>query len=68
MPRGSGIGYVTGAHGKTGGHGRMGGNRAGSGPSGHCVCSSCGERVIHERSVPCYSMKCPKCGTRMTRE
>lgn len=49
------------------GRGRMGGNRAGAGPSGDCVCPNCGEKVIHQRGIPCYSITCPKCGARMTR-
>jgi len=48
-----------------GGRGRMGG--FGLGPSGDCVCTSCGHTVPHQRGVPCYQMKCPKCGSPMTR-
>lgn len=45
--------------------GRMGG--FGDGPSGKCLCSKCGHKVPHQRGVPCYKQKCPKCGTMMTR-
>jgi hypothetical protein len=63
MPRGDGSGPPAGRRG-----GRMGGNRAGFGPGGNCVCPSCGEKVPHQQGTPCYAMKCPKCGTNMTRE
>jgi len=39
----------------------------GSGPGDDCVCAKCGSRVKHRRSIPCSSMKCPKCGTLMKR-
>jgi hypothetical protein len=48
------------------GRGRMGGPFA-AGPSGNCVCPNCGNEVPHQAGTPCYSMKCPKCGTQMTR-
>jgi len=54
--------------GRGGGRGRMGGNRPGAGPGGTCVCPSCGKRVAHQQGVPCYSMNCPQCGTKMRRE
>lgn len=71
MPRGDGTGPFgegpgTGG-GRGGGRGRMGGSRPGAGPSGQCVCPSCGATVPHEVGVPCYSIDCPKCGTKMTR-
>ena len=47
------------------GRGRMGGQAAG--PSGECVCPKCGNRVPHERGVPCYRTRCPECGAGMTR-
>ncbi len=45
--------------------GRMGG--FGAGPSGDCLCPKCGFRSAHQRGVPCYNQKCPKCGSVMTR-
>jgi predicted Fe-Mo cluster-binding NifX family protein len=49
------------------GRGRMGGPLA-VGATGTCVCPKCGERLVHERGVPCVQRQCPKCGTAMTRE
>jgi len=40
---------------------------SGLGPSGECVCPSCGKRIPHRRGVPCYSETCPECGQKMTR-
>ena len=48
-----------------GGRGRMGGFAAG--PIGECACPSCGARAPHQRGIPCYQQKCPKCGAMMTR-
>jgi len=71
MPRGDGTGPFGEGPGTGGGggrgRGRMGGNRPGAGPSGQCVCPSCGATVSHEVGVPCYSIDCPKCGTKMAR-
>lgn len=71
MPRGDGTGPFGEGPGTGGGggrgRGRMGGNRPGAGPSGQCVCPSCGATVPHEAGVPCYSIDCPKCGTKMAR-
>ena len=53
--------------GRSGGGGRMGGNRPGAGPGGSCVCPSCGMKVSHQAGVPCYSVNCPKCGTKTVR-
>jgi len=39
----------------------------GLGPGGECVCPSCGTKASHQRGVPCYEHKCPKCGQAMTR-
>jgi len=39
----------------------------GAGPSGDCVCPKCGYRAPHQRGIPCYEQKCPKCGAPMTR-
>lgn len=63
---GGGRGSGTGQGGGRGG-GRMGGPNA-AGPSGYCVCPSCGHRKQHVTGVPCYNQKCPKCGTQMIRE
>ncbi len=54
-----------------GGFGRCGGRGLGGGygigPSGECICPNCGHREPHQRGVPCYTMKCPSCGTLMNR-
>ncbi len=64
--RGSGKGGGSGrGSGKGAGKGRMGG--FGLGPGGFCVCPNCGEKVSHAQGIPCNKMKCPKCGTVMTR-
>jgi hypothetical protein len=39
----------------------------GAGPSGCCVCPKCSEKVSHTAGVPCTSLKCPKCGSLLTR-
>jgi hypothetical protein len=50
------------------GRGRgMGGGR-GLGPGGNCICPDCGNKTPHERGTPCFEVKCPKCGSTMTRE
>ena len=53
--------------GRGGGRGRQPGG-FGLGPGGECVCLRCGIKVPHERGIPCYEHKCPKCGQPMTRE
>lgn len=40
----------------------------GAGPAGFCICPNCGEKIKHQAGVPCYTVKCPKCGTSMMRE
>jgi len=40
----------------------------GKGLGGYCVCPKCKYRIKHERGVPCATIKCPKCGSTMTRE
>ena len=62
MPRRDGTGPV----GSAGGGGRMGGP-ASAGPQGYCECPKCGEKVKHDRAVPCTSIPCPKCGASMIR-
>ena len=54
--------------GRGGGPGRMGGTKPGAGPGGYCVCPNCGHKAPHQLGKPCYSVSCPKCGTRMVRE
>ncbi len=54
--------------GQGGGRGRMGGNRPGAGPSGNCICPSCGTKIPHQQGVACYDVQCPKCGQPMRRE
>jgi predicted DNA-binding protein (UPF0251 family) len=49
-----------------GGRGRMRGPFA-AGPGGTCVCPKCKTKVPHRVGVPCYQVKCPKCGTQMIR-
>lgn len=44
----------------------MGGGQA-LGPGGLCVCPKCGHKEPHERGHPCLEIKCPACGTYMTR-
>jgi len=74
MPRGDGTGpYGQGPGtgrglGRGAGRGKMGGNRPGAGPSGNCVCPSCGAKISHQAGVPCYDVSCPKCGVKMIRE
>ncbi|NCO40044.1 MAG: hypothetical protein COW34_05320 [Armatimonadetes bacterium CG17_big_fil_post_rev_8_21_14_2_50_66_6] len=71
MPRGDGTGPAgqgpgTGRGlGRGGGQGRLGGRGPGAG--GECACPQCGHRMVHQRGVPCTSLKCPKCGAAMTR-
>jgi len=65
-PTGQGPGTGRGM-GMGGGRGRMGGNRPGAGPSGNCVCPSCGTKVPHQAGQPCYNQKCAKCGSKMVR-
>jgi len=52
-----------------GGRGRMGGGFA-AGPGGVCVCTNpqCQTELPHQVGVPCYQMKCPKCGSPMVRK
>jgi len=52
--------------GRGGGRGRQP-DGFGLGPSGECVCPSCGAKTPHQRGVPCYQVKCPKCNSPMTR-
>jgi len=62
MPGGNG----TGSYGRD--SGRMWGNQQGIGVGGNCVCPSCGEKIQHQRGVPCNQVTCPNCGMKMNRE
>ena len=70
MPRGDGTGPMGpggGGQGRGGGgRGQGGGFAAGSG--GNCVCPQCGKTIAHGRGTPCNQMKCPDCGSIMTRQ
>jgi hypothetical protein len=66
-PSGQGPGTGRGM-GRGGGRGRMGGNLPGAGPAGNCVCPDCGAKVSHQQGTACYSINCPKCGSKMVRE
>ena len=61
--RGSGGGM---GHGRGRGMGR--GSGMGYGPSGECICPSCGTIVPHRPGVPCYQQVCPNCGSKMIRK
>ncbi len=67
MPRfGRGIGQ---GRGRGIGQGNAGDSRA-AGPVGDCVCTNpeCKAKVSHQAGVPCYQVKCPKCGSPMVRQ
>jgi len=68
MPRGDGTGPFGQGPGMGRGMGMGRGKRGGAGAEGFCVCPACGEKVPHQAGVPCASMTCPKCGSRMVRE
>jgi len=76
MPRGDGTGPFgrglgTGrgmGRGLGRGMGRMGETRPGVGPSGNCLCPSCGTRISHQAGVHGYNLSCPKCGTKIISE
>ncbi|OQY26599.1 MAG: hypothetical protein B6I38_11105 [Anaerolineaceae bacterium 4572_5.1] len=65
--RGNRRGGTGGGRGEGRGPGRNNGPQK-AGPSGYCVCPSCGHKVQHVVGQPCYDKKCAKCGTQMTRE
>jgi len=67
MPRGDGTGPMGNGQGRGQSGGRMGGTRA-AGVGGHCFCTKCGYRELHERGIPCMQKKCPQCGTTLIRE
>ena len=63
------IGYGRGrGYGRGMGYGRGRGSGLGLGPSGFCVCPKCGNKVVHQRGIPCYQQRCPICGSPMVRE
>jgi DNA-directed RNA polymerase subunit RPC12/RpoP len=33
-----------------------------------CICPECGTEVPHGRGEPCNKIKCPSCGSYMTRK
>ncbi len=66
MPGGNGTGPS--GQGPDAGRGRGRGGRPGGGPGGNCLCPNCKLSVPHRAGVPCYDVKCPKCGTKMVRE
>jgi len=72
MPRGDRTGPAdtrAGAgRGLGGGKGRGQGRGRRAGPGGNCVCPNCGETTPHQAGIPCFDLKCPKCGTLMARE
>ena len=61
MPRGDG----TGPSGQGGGRGMGRGRSMGQGE--FCVCPQCGNKVAHERGVPCNSTLCPSCKISMVK-
>ena len=62
------FGFGRGA-GRGGGRGRMGGPFA-AGPGGICLCTNpeCKNEIPHQAGMPCYQVKCPKCGSPMIRK
>ena len=61
LPRvgGGGFGRGSGRRGLGGGLAR--------GPGGECICPNCGYHEPHQLGVRCYTKKCPKCNSNMTR-
>jgi len=68
MPGGDGTGQKGQGRGmgRRRGLGRMGGQFA-AGPGGVCECPKCNYETAHVRGQPCNQIKCPKCGSPMTR-
>jgi uncharacterized paraquat-inducible protein A len=54
------------------GRGRRDGRRGrgfGAGmPPTSCICPRCGMIIPHQPAFPCFKLKCPRCGTFMTRK
>ena len=40
----------------------------GRGPSGYCICSKCGYKIVHQRGTPCSDLECPKCHIKLIRK
>jgi len=40
----------------------------GKGPIGYCECPKCGYKTKHEKGIPCFQLKCPKCNINLKRE
>jgi len=40
----------------------------GKGPSGYCICSKCGYKIVHQRGTPCSDLECPKCHIKLIRK
>ncbi len=53
--------------GRGGGQGRQP-EGFGLGPEGECICPKCNTIVPHQRGVPCYQEKCPKCNSPLIRK
>lgn len=44
---------------------RFVGRGQGLGGTAECVCPKCGEKIPHQRGIPCLQTNCPKCQTPM---
>ena len=40
----------------------------GKGPSGYCVCEKCNYKVLHQKGIPCSTLRCPTCNINLKRE
>ncbi len=66
MPRGDGTGPM--GQGPVGGRGiGQGRGSVGMAASEQCICPKCSITVAHKVGMPCNQIKCPQCGTLMTR-
>ncbi|MCK5534397.1 hypothetical protein KAI68_04710 [bacterium] len=71
MPGGDGTGPFGQGPRRGGGRGQgggFGGGRGGMGPGSFCLCPKCGNKVAHQAGVPCTTLSCPNCGTKMIRK